>query len=108
MILLSSDPSPFGRKVKIAAYQLGLMDKITVEQTLTATPDSGLYDRNPLGKIPAFILDDGTVLFDSRVIVEYLDSIATETKIFPAAGMERYQDLTLNALADGMLDASIL
>ncbi len=108
MILLSSPPSPFGRKVKIAAHHLGLYDQITVELANPADADTSLTDHNPLGKIPALILDDGTVLYDSRVIVEYLDSISADVKIFPVDGMERYKDLTLNALADGMLDAGIL
>jgi len=108
MILLSSGPSPFGRKVKIAAYHLDLMEKITIEQTDVNSPNSSLYDKNPLGKIPALILEDDQVLFDSRVILEYLDSIATTNKIFIPSGTERYKDLTLCALADGMMDASIL
>ena len=108
MILLSSLPSPFGRKVKIAAHHLGLYDQITTEQANPAEADPSLVDHNPLGKIPALILDDGTVLYDSRVIVEYLDSLSTDVKIFPAGGMERYKDLTLNALGDGILDAGIL
>jgi len=82
MILLSAPPSPFGRKVKIAAHHLGLYDQITVELNNPGDPDATLLSRNPLGKIPALILDDKSVLFDSRVIVEYLDSIATERKIF--------------------------
>ena len=108
MILLSAPPSPFGRKVKIAAHHLGLYDQITVEMNNPGEPDETLLNSNPLGKIPALILDDGTVLYDSRVIVEYLDSIATDVKIFPAGGLERYKDLTLSALADGILDAGIL
>lgn len=108
MLLLSSSPSPYGRKVKIAAYHLGLMDKITVEQTDTNSPNLSLFGRNPLGKIPALVLDDGSILFDSRVIVEYLDSLSSDTKIFLREGADRYKDLTLAALADGMLDASLL
>ena len=110
MILLSSGPSPFGRKVKIAAYHLGLMDKISVELTdvNSPNPNYSLYDKNPLGKIPALILADAQVLYDSRVIIEYLDSIAETNRIFIPGGAARYKDLTLNALADGMLDAGIL
>ncbi len=108
MILHSSGPSPFGRKVKIAAYHLGLIDRITIENTDVNSPNPGLYDKNPLGKIPALILDGNQVLFDSRVIIEYLDSIATDNRIFIPNGAKRYEDLTLSALADGMMDASIL
>ncbi len=107
MILLSSAPSPFGRKVKIAAYHLDVMDRMTIELIDVNSPNASLYEKNPLGKIPALILEDGQVLFDSRVIIEYLDSIATDTSIFPA-GAARYKDLTLSALADGMMEASLL
>jgi len=108
MILLSSPASPYGRKVKIAAHHLGLKDRITIEQIDTNSPNARLLGLNPLGKIPALILDDKQVLFDSRVIVEYLDSIATASRIFIPGGNARYQDLTLSALADGMMDASLL
>jgi len=108
MILHSSGPSPFGRKVKIAAYHLGLMDAITVEQTDVNNPDPDFFDKNPLGKIPALILDDTQVLFDSRVIIEYLDGIATANKVLIPDGSARFKDLTLSALADGMMDAGIL
>jgi glutathione S-transferase len=107
MILLSSAPSPFGRKVKIAAYHLNLMDRITIELIDVNSPNASLYEKNPLGKIPALILEDGDVLYDSRVIIEYLDSIAAENSIF-APGAARYKDLALNALADGMMEASLL
>jgi len=107
MILLSSAPSPFGRKVKIAAYHLQVMDRITIELIDVNSPNASLYEKNPLGKIPALILENGDVLYDSRVIIEYLDSIATDTSIF-APGAARYKDLTLNALADGMMEASLL
>jgi len=108
MILHSSGPSPFGRKVKIAAYHLGVMDRINVEQTDVNNPDPDYFDKNPLGKIPALILDDTQVLFDSRVIIEFLDSIATSNKVFKPGGTARFKDLTLGALADGMMDAGIL
>lgn len=108
MILLSSPASPFGRKIKIAASILGLSDQITMKPTSTQEPDAYFHQVNPLGKIPALVLDDETVLYDSRVIMEYLDSISTGPNIFVKDGIERYKDLTLNALADGMMDASIL
>ncbi len=108
MILYSAPASPFGRKVKIAASVLGLSDQMTIKNVDMANPDDTLFSQNPLGKIPALSLDDGTALFDSRVIVEYLDSIATGNKIFLPAGIDRYKDLALNAMADGMMDASIL
>ena len=70
MKLRSAGPSPFGRKVRIAAAALGLAGDITVENTDTMDEDDSIRRQNPLGKIPALILDDGRVLYDSRVIVE--------------------------------------
>ena len=108
MILLSSPSSPFVRKIRIAASLLGLTDKITMKPTSTQDPDGDFFTHNPLGKIPALVIDDDTVLYDSRVIMEYLNSIGSGTSIFVADGIERYKDLTLNALADGIMDANIL
>ncbi|MBE7220194.1 MAG: glutathione S-transferase N-terminal domain-containing protein, partial [Caulobacteraceae bacterium] len=76
MILRSSPLSPFGRKVKISAALLGLGTALTVVVADTMSPDDSLRRENPLGKIPALVLDDGTTLYDSRVIVEYLDHLA--------------------------------
>ena len=83
MILRSSPPSPFGRLTKIAAHVLGLYDQITVEFTDTNDANDSIRAQNPLGKIPALILDDGRVIYDSRVIVEYMDSLAGGGKIIP-------------------------
>lgn len=107
MILRSSPPSPFGRKVKIAAAILGLSDKIEIVITDTIDPNDSIRQQNPLGKIPALILGDGSVVYDSRVIVEYLDMVAGGGKIIPN-GPERIATLTLQALADGIMDAGIL
>jgi glutathione S-transferase len=107
MILRSSAASPFGRKVKIAAKLLGLFDQIRIEPTDPSNPADGLWQQNPLGKIPALILEDGTVLFDSPVIAEYLDSVAGEGKLFPR-NPSRWAVLTLAALADGIMDAALL
>ncbi|MBA5775783.1 glutathione S-transferase [Stappia sp. F7233] len=106
LTLRSSPASPYGRKVKIAAAVLGLSDRITVEQADTNNPEDSLRKQNPLGKIPALILEDGKVLYDSRVIVEYLDQ-AVGGKLIPA-GEARFAALTMQALADGMTDAAIL
>ena len=106
-ILRSAPPSPFGRKVKIAAAILGLKGSITIENTDTASPDDSIRQQNPLGKIPALVLDDGTTLFDSRVILEYLDHLAGGNKIIPA-GEARFAALRNQALADGLMDAAIL
>ena len=108
MILRSSPASPFGRKVKIAAHVLGLIDKIDIIVADTLNPEDPLRTRNPLGKIPALTLDDGTTLYDSRVIVEYLDHVAGGGKIIPETGKERFEVLTLQALADGVMDAALV
>jgi len=108
MILRSSPPSPFGRKVRIAAMMLGLDSRITVEPADTANPADSVRQQNPLGKIPALVLDDGSVLFDSRVILEYLDHVAGGGRIIPADPKARFAALRLQALADGIMDASIL
>lgn len=107
MILRSSPPSPFGRKVKIAAKLLHLMDRISVEDADTTREDDSLRRQNPLGKIPTLILEDGTVLYDSRVIVDYLDHLAGGGRIIPE-GAARYAVLTRQALADGIMDAALL
>jgi glutathione S-transferase len=107
MILRSSPFSPFGRKVKIAAHVLGLADRIEVVVADTNDPADSLRSQNPLGKIPILLLDDGSSLYDSRVIVEYLDHAAGGGRIIPH-GEARFPVLRLQALADGILDASIL
>ncbi|CAH1663953.1 glutathione S-transferase family protein [Chelatococcus asaccharovorans] len=107
LTLRSSPPSPFGRKVKIAAKVLGLWDKIDVVMTDTVDPGDSIRRQNPLGKIPALILEDGRVLFDSRVILEYLDHRAGGGRIIPN-GPARFDVLTQQALADGLLDAALL
>lgn len=107
IVLRSSPPSPFGRKVKIAASILGLSDQLSIEQTDTNNPEDSIRTQNPLGKIPALVLEDGTVLFDSRVCVEYLDHLAGGGKVIPA-GDDRFQVLRQQALGDGLMDAGIL
>lgn len=107
MKLRSSPPSPFGRKVKIAAKLLGVYDQLTVENGDTKDPSDSLRQQNPLGKIPILILDDGETIYDSRVIIDYLDEIA-EKSVIPATGAARRQAQTLQSLADGITDASIL
>ena len=107
MILRSSPPSPFGRKVKIAAHHLGLIERMSIQIADTTDPGDTLRGQNPLGKIPALILEDGTVLYDSRVIVEYLDMLAGGGRIIPV-GLMRFDALARQALADGVLDAALL
>jgi glutathione S-transferase len=108
LILRSSPPSPFGRKVKIAASLLGLSERIKIEATDTNDPSDTIRKQNPLGKIPALILEDGSVIFDSPVILEYLDALAGGGKIIPREGAPRWDALRLHATADGIMDAALL
>ena len=108
MTLRTVGPSPFGRKVRLATAVLGLTDEITIEAADTMNSDDSILGQNPLGKIPALILDDSRVLYDSRVIVEYLDTITGGARLFPAETDARFRALTIAALADGILDAGIL
>lgn len=101
--------SPFVRKVMVVAHEKNLVGALEiVAAPLTPTePNAQLMRVNPLGKLPALVLDDGTALFDSPVISEYLDTLADAPKLFPADGKERWRSLRLNALADGLLDAAM-
>jgi glutathione S-transferase len=108
MILRSAPPSPFGRKIKIAASLLGFDGDIKIERADTNDPADSLRAQNPLGKIPVLIIEDGTAFFDSRVILDYLDHRAGGGKIIPREPKARFAALRLQALCDGVLDASIL
>lgn len=108
MILRSAPPSPFGRKVRIALSLLGLENEVKIEPADTNDANDSLRRQNPLGKIPALITEDGMVYYDSRVILDYLDHRAGGGKIVPRDAKTRLAALRLQALCDGILDASIL
>ena len=108
MTLRFSPSSPFVRKIRIAASVLGLEKDIKAEPAETTSPSDTLRQQNPLGKIPTLVLEDGSTLFDSRVILEYLDHRAGGGRIIPKDASARFAALRLQALADGILDASIL
>ncbi len=108
MILRSAVASPYSRKVKIAAYHLGLDDKIETRLLNSTDPNDPIKEQNPLGKIPALVLETGRTIYDSRVIMEYLDTLAGGGKIIPTETDARFEALTTAALADGILDAAIL
>jgi glutathione S-transferase len=108
MILRSSPPSPFGRKVKLALGILGLEKDVTIDKADPTDANDTIRKQNPLGKIPALIIEDGTVLYDSPVILDYLDQRAGGGKIIPRDPAARIAALTLQALCDGILDAGIL
>jgi len=110
MKLHSNPASPFGRKVKVTALEAGLFDRLEVRnvQTTAVGPDPGLLADNPLGKIPCLVLDDGTSLYDSRVICEYLDGLHAGARLFPAEAPARWTALRLQALGDGIMDSAVL
>ena len=108
MILRSTPASPFARKVHIATALLGLSDKIEVRETDLNNPSDSIRNENPLGKLPALIFDDGSVYYDSRVILEYLDHVAGGGRIIPREPNARFGALRLQALCDGIMDASLL
>ncbi len=108
MILRSSPASPFGRKVRIAIALLGFESETQIEAADPTNIADTLRRQNPLGKIPALIAEDGNVYYDSRVILEFLDERAGGGRVIPREAQARLAALRLQALADGILDASIL
>lgn len=99
--------SPFARKCALAAHILGLADRITLVDN-SNDPGDAIRSRNPLNKIPMLLTDDGTAIFDSPVILEYLDHLAGGGKILPKDAKPRFRALVQQALADGLMDAAIL
>ncbi len=104
--LIGSLASPYVRKVRIVMAEKKLDYSFVTENVWAA--DTTIAHANPLGKVPCLILDAGEALFDSRVIVEYLDILSPVGRLIPASGRERAEVKTWEALADGLLDASIL
>ncbi len=90
------------------AIEAGVVDDLELETTNPWDPGSDIATQNPIGKIPALTLSDGSVLFDSPVICEYLDSLSEPPRLFPPKGPLRWQAMTRMALADGLMDAAIL
>jgi glutathione S-transferase len=105
-----SPRSPFVRKVMVAAHELGLAERITTVRTVVAMtkPNPALLPENPIGKIPTLVTEDGTVLYDSLVICEYLDSLGPAPRLVPTMGPPRWTELRRHALANGLLDLLIL
>jgi glutathione S-transferase len=104
-----SPRSPFVRKVMVCAHELGIADRIEKVYTLVSVrkPNEDMLQVNPLGRIPALVLDGGAVLYDSAVVCEYLDA-TFGPKLFPARADARWDALRRHALADGMLETGIL
>ncbi|WPP00314.1 glutathione S-transferase [Pseudomonas sp. HR96] len=110
MTLYSNPASPFARKVRVLLAETGQLARVELKltQPTPVNPDPALVGENPLGKLPALVLADGEVLYDSRVICEYLDSQHGGLPLLPTSGASRWRRLTLASLADGVLDAALL
>ena len=106
MKLLGSVPSPYTRKVRVVLAEKKI--DCEFEQVDVMPPENPVNAHNPLGKVPCLVLDDGTALFDSRVIVEFLDSVSPLARLIPDDHRERVAVRRWEALADGALDAGLL
>jgi glutathione S-transferase len=106
MKLIGSTTSPYVRKVRIVMAEKKLDYQFVLENVWAA--DTTMPDSNPLGKVPCLVMEGGEAVFDSRVIVEYLDTLSPVGKLIPMQGRERAEIKTWEALADGLLDAAIL
>ncbi|KAK0350098.1 hypothetical protein LTR94_030401, partial [Friedmanniomyces endolithicus] len=103
MELWYAPTSPFARKVRVAAHELGLSGELTLVQVNPWTEER-LRTINPLSKVPTLVLEDGTVLFESTVICEYLDTLGGR-HLYPADGPERWRTLLLQGMAGGAMTA---
>jgi len=105
-----SPRSPFVRKVMIVAHERGLIDRLDCVRTVATMtkPHAELMKDNPLSKIPTLMLDDGTALYDSPVICEYLDALDGQPQLFPLERSARMLALRRQALGDGFLDLLVL
>lgn len=106
MKLLGAVSSPYVRKVRVVMAEKKLDYQFVPEDVWSS--DTTIGQSNPLGKVPCLVMEGGEALFDSRVIVEYLDTLSPVGKLIPAMGRERAEVKTWEALADGVLDALIL
>ena len=106
MKLIGSLTSPYVRKVRMVLAEKKLDYKFDVEDVWAA--DTTISASNPLGKVPCLVMEGGEAIFDSRVIVEYVDTLSPVGKLIPLSGRERVEVRTWEALADGLLDAAIL
>ena len=106
MKLIGSHASPYVRKVRIVMAEKKLDYEFALEDVWDA--DTKIRESNPLGKVPCLIMEDGGAMFDSRVIVEYLDTLTPVGKLIPVNGRERAEVKCWEALADGLLDAGVL
>ena len=107
-VLRSTATSPFGRKVRMAIEVLGIGHLVTIEPADTLDANDTLRQQNPLGKMPCLLLPDGTAIYDSGVIIEFLAEGAGSDALVPPDGPERYIALTRARLADGITEAALL
>jgi glutathione S-transferase len=109
MTLHWSPRSPYVRKVMIAAHEMGLSDRIRTVRTVVGgtTPHGELMRVNPIGKIPTLELEDGSAIYDSPVIIEYLDTLHSGSRLYPVAWPDRLTALRRHALGQGMLDCAL-
>jgi len=107
-VLRSTPTSPFGRKVRMAIETLGLSGRVTITPADPLDENDTLRQQNRLGKMPCLVLGDGSTIYDSGIIIEYLQDVAGTDRLLPLRGRDRYRALTLSRLADGIMDASIL
>jgi glutathione S-transferase len=105
MKLIASPTSPYARKVRIALAEKKI--EFTLVDDSPWSPDSTVPALNPLGKVPVLVLDDGATLFDSRVIVEYLDTVSPVSRLIPEPSRQRIAVKRWEALADGVCDAAV-
>ncbi|WP_119737600.1 glutathione S-transferase [Pseudomonas sp. Larv2_ips] len=110
MTLFHNPASPFVRKVRVLLIETGQQDRVTLQGCMPTpvNPDAQLVHENPVGKIPALRLADGSALHDSRVILDYLDHQHVGTPLIPRDGSARWRRLTLASMADGIMDAAVL
>jgi len=106
MKLIGAIASPYVRKVRVVMAEKKLDYQFVLEDVWSA--DTQIGTSNPLGKVPCLVMEGGEAVFDSRVIVEYLDTLSPVGKLIPTQGRERAEVKTWEALADGLLDAAIL
>ncbi|RZA25112.1 MAG: glutathione S-transferase [Lysobacteraceae bacterium] len=106
MKLIGSVTSPYVRKVRVVMAEKKLDFSFVLENVWV--PETTIQEVNPLGKIPCLVMEDGSTLYDSRVIAEYLDTISPVCKLLPPNGRDRTEVKVWEALADGVLDAAIL
>ncbi|WP_434602047.1 glutathione S-transferase [Pseudomonas sp. Z4-7] len=110
MTLFHNPASPFVRKVLVLLHETGQQDRVALQlsQLTPVKPDLALIGDNPLSKIPALRLANGTVIHDSRVILDYLDHQHVGNPLIPREGAARWRRLTLASMADGIMDAAVM